>query len=121
MSAGYIYSALSIKQDCIYWDGKIEAMLGPTLLPKQLDAIYKKMIKDYPKYYRMDGMAKLVFVLGEMLCERTGVCDEYSGEDIAIILFNSSGSYPSDVIHSESIQAGYAGASPANLCIRCQM
>jgi len=114
VSKGYINSAFSLKEDCIFWDGEIESMLAPTKLPAQLDAMYKKLVKDYPKYYRMDGMAKLVFILGDLLCERTGICEKYAGEDIAIALFNSSGSYPSDLIHSEAIKEGFAGASPSN-------
>lgn len=114
MSAGFIHTTLSLKQDCIFWNGTIEAMLGPNKLSSQLDAIYKKMIRDYPKYYRMDGMAKLVFILGELLCERTDVCEDYNGQDIAVIMFNTSGSYPSDLIHSEAIKTGFDGSSPAN-------
>ena len=114
MNRGYINTVLSLKQDCIFWDGVIEAMLGPNKLQQQLDAIYKRMIKDYPKYYRMDGMAKLVFILGELLCEQSEVTENYAGQDIGVVLFNSSGSYPSDLAHADGIKSGFAGASPAN-------
>ncbi len=114
MSSGYIHTALSLKHDCIYWNGEIDSLLAPSRLEPQLDAIYKKKIKDYPKYYRMDTMAKLVFILGELLCDETGICEEVEPDDIAIILYNSSGSYPSDLKHFESIKDGIEGASPAN-------
>lgn len=69
-----------------------------------LTAVYKQSIKDYPKYYKMDGLCRLGFVASELLLqaedrERFVECD-----DRAIVIFNRSSSISSDKKYLDSIQ-----------------
>lgn len=84
------------------WEGKEE-------LGKQdgkehhslLTALYKQMIGDYPKFYKMDGLSRLGFVASEILLNAE---KEETEEEKAIIFFNHSSSIASDRNYKESIK-----------------
>ncbi len=114
MSESYINYSLSIAKDGLYCNGAKELDLHEEGLIDKLDSIYDSQIKDYPKYYRMDGMAKLVFILGDLICTRTNICSDIDSSDIAFVMLNATGSFPSDSIHSNLIMEGFDKASPSN-------
>lgn len=65
-----------------------------------LTSLYKQMIGDYPKFYKMDGLSRLGFVASEILLNaEKGETDE----ERAIIFFNHSSSIASDRNYKESI------------------
>ena len=65
-----------------------------------LTSLYKQMIGDYPKFYKMDGLSRLGFVASEILLNaEKGDTDE----ERAIIFFNHSSSIVSDRNYKESI------------------
>jgi len=114
MNESYINYSLSIAKDGLYCNGSKEVDLQQEGLIEKLDSIYDSQIKDYPKYYRMDGMAKLVFILGDLICARTKICDDIDGSDLAFVMLNATGSFPSDSIHNNLIMDGFERASPSN-------
>ena len=114
MSQVVINHALYLGPDQLYWDEEKNLDLRGATLTERLDFIYENQIKSYPKYYRMDGMAKLVFILGELMCQRSNICEETEGSEIAFVMLNASGSYPSDSIHGDLIRKGFDRSSPAN-------
>lgn len=61
-----------------------------------LTALYKEHIDDYPKFYKMDLLSKLVFTASELLIRQEPECDL---SDCAIILFNRTSSIASDIRH----------------------
>lgn len=77
-----------------------------------LTSLYKQMIGNYPKFYKMDGLSRLGFVASEILLNaEKGDTDvekrEEEGERLleerAIIFFNHSSSIASDRNYKESI------------------
>lgn len=75
-----------------------------------LTSLYRQMIGNYPKFYKMDGLSRLGFVASEILLNaEKGDTDverrEEEGllEERAIIFFNHSSSIASDRNYKESI------------------
>lgn len=65
-----------------------------------LTTLYKRMIGNYPKFYKMDGLSRLGFVASEILLNaEKGETDK----ERAIIFFNHSSSIASDRNYKESI------------------
>ena len=71
-----------------------------------LTEIYKKYIGDYPKFYKMDMLGKLVFLASELLLRRerelgaaSGLASDSQDYSRAVILFNRSASILSDRAH----------------------
>ncbi len=75
---------------------------------EMLTYLYKEHIGDYPKYYKMDTLARLAFVASELLL-KTERDDEPDGmqhdDDRAVIFFNRSGSVVSDCKFISSIDS----------------
>lgn len=71
-----------------------------------LTALYKQIIGNYPKYYKMDGLCRLGFVASELLlkAERDeGSFTEDINKTRAIVFFNRSSSIASDKKYLASI------------------
>ena len=77
-----------------------------------LTSLYKQMIGNYPKFYKMDGLSRLGFVASEILLnaekgetdkERREEEGERLLEERAIIFFNHSSSIASDRNYKKSI------------------
>ena len=83
------------------WEGKEE--LGKQEGQEHhslLTTLYKQMIGNYPKFYKMDGLSRLGFVASEILLNaEKGETDK----ERAIIFFNHSSSIASDRNYKESI------------------
>ena len=83
------------------WEGKKE--LGEQEGKEHhslLTSLYKQMIDNYPKFYKMDGLCRLGFVASEILLNaEKGETDK----ERAIIFFNHSSSIASDRNYKESI------------------
>lgn len=65
-----------------------------------LTTLYKQMIGNYPKFYKMDGLSRLGFVASEILLNAE---KEETDKERAIIFFNHSSSIASDRNYKESI------------------
>lgn len=84
------------------WEGKKE--LGEQEGKEHhslLTSLYKQMIGNYPKFYKMDGLSRLGFVASEILLNAE---KEETDEERAIIFFNHSSSIASDRNYKESIK-----------------
>lgn len=71
-----------------------------------LTALYKQIMGNYPKYYKMDGLCRLGFVASELLlkAERDeGSFTEDTNKTRAIVFFNRSSSIASDKKYLASI------------------
>ena len=95
------------------WEGKEELGEQEGLEHHSLlTSLYKQMIGDYPKFYKMDGLSRLGFVASEILlnAEKGETEEERKEEEIknleerAIIFFNHSSSIASDRNYKESIK-----------------
>ena len=67
-----------------------------------LTEIYRKHIGDYPKFYKMDLLGRLVFLASELLIKQEGETPEASGR--AVVLFNHSSSIVADRSHLATIE-----------------
>jgi hypothetical protein len=67
------------------------------------NAIYKKFNISYPKFYKMDNLCKLGFLSAELLLRDKKLDKKYSGEEVGIILMNSSSSLETDRHYQSSI------------------
>lgn len=96
------------------WEGKEELGEQEGLEHHSLlTSLYKQMIGDYPKFYKMDGLSRLGFVASEILLnaekEEEKKLEERKEEgkknleERAIIFFNHSSSIASDRNYKESI------------------
>lgn len=95
------------------WEGKKELGEQEGLEHHSLlTALYKQMIGNYPKFYKMDGLSRLGFVASEILLNaEKGETEEERKEEErknleerAIIFFNHSSSIVSDRNYKESIK-----------------
>jgi 3-oxoacyl-[acyl-carrier-protein] synthase-1 len=69
----------------------------------QITDIYKRYVDDYPKFYKMDALARLGFVATELLLKAEGNRRNEPTLDRAVILFNRSSSILADRKYLESI------------------
>lgn len=71
-----------------------------------LTAIYKQRVGDYPKFYKMDPLAKLGFIAAELLLGSLNEEHFIEREDRAIVLVNRSASLAADLKYESTIQTG---------------
>lgn len=68
-----------------------------------LASLYKNKVADYPKYHKMDGLAKLGFIASELLLEQEEQVRFVGNETRAIILFNRNATINADKKFLKSI------------------
>ena len=71
-----------------------------------LTAYYKQRVGDYPKFYKMDALARLGFLAAELLLQSLGEAMYEEREDRAIVLVNRSASLVADRKYETTIQEG---------------
>ena len=91
-----------ITPDGLMTDGKRQSLTatGKALLT----ALYHTYVKDYPKFYKMDGLGKLGFLASELLMACEADTQPTESEQRAVILFNHSSSIATDQRYQTSIQ-----------------
>lgn len=91
-----------ITPDGVTIDGKPQPITatGKALLT----ALYHTYVKDYPKFYKMDGLSKLGFLASELLMACEADTQPTESEQRAVILFNHSSSIATDQRYQTSIQ-----------------
>ena len=90
----------------IWLEGKVFAIDKEGKQSSLLTALYKQIIGNYPKYYKMDGLCRLGFIASELLlkAERDeGSFTEDINKTRAIVFFNRSSSIASDKKYLASI------------------
>ena len=65
--------------------------------------LYKLQACDYPKFYKMDGLAKLAFVATELLLNAEGRARLEDSSDRAVVLFSKTGSLAADKAYLATI------------------
>lgn len=66
---------------------------------------YRQYVKDYPKFYKMDGLSKLGFIASELLLASEGKERFINRDDRAVILFTKNGSIDADRYYQQTINA----------------
>lgn len=68
-----------------------------------LTALYREMVGDYPKFFKMDTLSKLGFLLTEMLLQ--GTEGRFTPrEDRAVLVFSRNGSLANDLNYAKSME-----------------
>jgi len=68
-----------------------------------LNYLYKNVIGDYPKFYKMDGLARLGFVASELILAKEKQEGFVNNARRAVVFFNKYGSVHADMKYWESI------------------
>lgn len=68
-----------------------------------LNYLYKNRIGDYPKFYKMDGLARLGFVASELILAQEGQKRFVNDERRAVLFFNKYGSVHADMEYLKTI------------------
>jgi hypothetical protein len=66
-------------------------------------AVYKHFGVNYPKFYKMDNLCKLGFLLSEILLKDKNHNQRYSCDETGIILQNAASSIDTDKVHQLSV------------------
>lgn len=69
-----------------------------------LTELYRRYVKEYPKFYKMDMLSRLGFISTELLIETEGLERFIPTDSRAIILFNNSSSIHTDKEYLKTIQ-----------------
>ncbi|MBR6432404.1 MAG: hypothetical protein IKS64_06075 [Muribaculaceae bacterium] len=72
---------------------------GPALLTE----LYKNEVGDYPKFFKMDPLARLAFIATELLLKAEGRERFVDCDDRAVVLFNRTSSIAADCDYVASI------------------
>ena len=68
-----------------------------------LTALYRELVGDYPKFFKMDTLSKLGFLLTEMLLQ--GTEGRFTPrEDRAVLVFSRNGSLANDLNYAKSME-----------------
>ena len=68
-----------------------------------LTALYRKLVGNYPKFFKMDTLSKLGFLLAEMLVADDS--DRFTErEDRAVLVFSRFGSLANDLDYAKSME-----------------
>ena len=64
-----------------------------------LKAAYRKLSADYPKFHKMDGLCKAIFIAAELMARESGPYERHT----ALVFANRSSSYLADSRHAADI------------------
>jgi 3-oxoacyl-[acyl-carrier-protein] synthase II len=91
-----------ITPSCVEVDGKELIVLSDD--ENCLTAIYKEYVKDYPRYYKMDGLSRLGFLATELLLQAAHEeCNTAFLHNASVVFVSRSGSLADDKKHQSTI------------------
>tara|TARA_R110002072_G_scaffold302060_2_gene483592 strand:- start:14773 stop:15369 length:597 start_codon:yes stop_codon:yes gene_type:complete len=93
-----------ISKNGVFLDGEFQKQLQP-VDENWKKEIYSKLAIDYPKFHKMDALAKMAFLSVEILTTVSNI-DKFKDSEIALIFANNSSSQNSDLkyIHSYNVK-----------------
>ncbi|MCX6328469.1 MAG: 3-oxoacyl-ACP synthase [Bacteroidia bacterium] len=104
MKENYIISSYcSIQKNMVIVDNKSVYSGTSADFGEFSASIYKHFTISYPKFHKMDNLSKLAFLSVELLSGSKKSDHKYKGDEIGIILMNSSSSLDTDRHHQDTI------------------
>jgi hypothetical protein len=91
-----------IRNQTIICDGKILLAEKGNDLNNFLLNAYLFLKVDYPKFYKMDNLSKLGWLAAEVILKERGIVQNYSSENVALVLSNANASLDTDLRYTES-------------------
>ena len=70
---------------------------------KSFKHLYKQLGIDYPKFYKMNRLCKLVFLTTEYLFKNNNAFNKYPPDEVAMVFSNANSSLDTDTKHVKSI------------------
>jgi hypothetical protein len=98
-----ISSYCSIRANSVVLDNKTLYTAPPAGFAEFAAGIYRHFSINYPKFHKMDSLSKLGFLSAELLLKDKDINRKYSGDEVGIILMNSSSSLDTDRNHQKTI------------------
>jgi hypothetical protein len=92
----------TIRNNSVFADGSL-LISHEGAYPDLLNYLYKALGINYPKFHKMDTLCKLGFLSSEILLKNKELEKHYKGEEIGIVLMNSSSSLDNDRKHQDTI------------------
>lgn len=106
----YITASCSIAGNVVVKDGKKLFENAETNAQLFLVSIYQHFALNYPRFYKMDNLAKLGWLATEILLDASFSKQDYQPEEIGLVFSNRSGSLDTDIKYYETVKTI---ASPA--------
>ncbi len=98
----YITSYCHIRQQTLRYNGEVIHKNSQGNLDSFLIDAFQSLKMDYPKFYKMDRLAKLGLLASELLIKGSSTKQDYHPNQIAVILSNAHASLDTDVRYLES-------------------
>jgi hypothetical protein len=92
-----------IRKNRVVLDGRVLFESGLVDFSGFSAEAYRHFDTRYPKFHKMDNLSKLGFLASEVLIREKKVTESYNGEDIALMLMNSSSSLDTDKTYQKTI------------------
>jgi hypothetical protein len=100
----HITCSCLIRNGSVYRNGDILFTYPLPEWPNFLDAAYRWLNLQYPKFYKMDGLSKLGFLAAEVLLAGNDRVKEMAPHEKGVVLANASASLDTDIKYNQSIQ-----------------
>ncbi|HEY9006240.1 hypothetical protein [Ohtaekwangia sp.] len=105
----YISATSIIRHQTVYHQGKNVWENKSLPFDDFLSALYDTLAPEYPKFYKMDRLAKLGFLATEVLLKEQSI-KQYAPDAVSLVLSNAQASLDTDVRYHE---AAKTSSSPA--------
>jgi len=105
----YISATSVIRNQTVVHNGKSLWKNKTVSLDDFLNGLYDSLTPEYPKFYKMDRLAKLGFLATEVLLKENAI-KQYAPEEVSLVLSNAHASLDTDVRYHE---AAKTSSSPA--------
>ncbi|QEM06741.1 3-oxoacyl-ACP synthase [Mucilaginibacter rubeus] len=99
----YISSHCTISSNAVHYNGTLLFEAEYTDVPGFLLSAYQLIGAKYPKFYKMDNLAKLGWLAAEVLLKDFDK-EKYQPTDIGVVLINASSSIDADKRYYDSVQ-----------------
>ena len=100
----YITSSVLISGGSVYKDGKLQFEKKGELPVDFLIAAYHHFGLKYPKFYKMDNLAKLGWLSAEILLTGNFNKEKYKPSETGVVLSNASSSLDTDIRYYDTVK-----------------
>ncbi len=98
-----ITSYCTIRDNIVIHDGRLLFESKTGNFTEFASGLYRHSGISYPKFHKMDNLSKLGFMSAEILLKEKNLSHKYAGDEIGIILMNSSSSLDTDRNYQKTI------------------
>jgi hypothetical protein len=100
----YINSSCTISKGTVFKDGEHLFENNGTDVPGFLLSVYQHFQLNYPKFYKMDNLSKLGWLVAELLLKDNLNKDDYQSEEIGVVLANANSSLDNDLRYFDTLK-----------------